>query len=89
MKQIEFFIDTHNIEAFNYITGLIQECNSKNDQSVQLVKLHEDGPGAHYFYLKGTWDAYETFLTPQRTYRIDLDLPENRKYCYSLTHYEE
>lgn len=85
MKTIEFFVDTSSVEAYQYILELITSCNMEKLTEVKVLHLHSDGD-AHYFHLWGSWEAYEFF---HKRPVVDLNRPENKKYIYSLTHYEE
>ena len=88
MKIIEFFVDAHNVEAYNHVMETISIGNAADADmrfNTVLVNCHKDD-GAYYFHLKGSWDAYRMFL---RTPNVDLNQPANAKYCYSLSHYEE
>lgn len=88
-NNIEFFIDTHNKEAYNHILSLISINNADDVDlrfNVQLLHDDEDGGDSRYLHLKGTWEAYSVFIIPAK---IDLNQPDNTCYHYSLCHYEE
>jgi hypothetical protein len=83
---IEFFIDTYNKEAYQNILSIINTCNIDDvdeKYNVHVTRIHEDGEDCHYFYLKGSWDAYKCFMMPSSVNNQDP------KYHYSLAHYEE
>ncbi len=88
MNYIEFFIDAHNTEAYNHIMETISICNASDSDAkfhTLVVSMHREDDST-YFHVKGSWDAYKMFL---RKPNVDLNLPENQKYLYSLAHYEE
>lgn len=98
IKQIEFFIDTYRKEAFSYVMEMVERINDSKEirgdhiknYAVTVKNVHsESGDDIKYLSLIGTWDAYEMFLRYPNEGKIDLDLPENYKYHYSLTHYAE
>jgi len=88
-KKIEFFIDTYREAAHRHIMETISAFNDSDvDDSyhIRVMSIHEEDANTHYFHLVGTWEAYRLFL---RTPNVDLNLPKNDKYHYSLTHYED
>jgi hypothetical protein len=98
INQVEFFIDTYRKEAFSYVMDLIGRLNDPKEilgdhtknYSVTVKNVHSESEGdIKYLSLIGTWDAYNMFLRHPNESKIDLNLPENYKYHYSLTHYAE
>lgn len=88
-KIIEFYIDTYRVEAYNHIMETVAAFNEGDVDKryqVKIVKDAEIDSQLHCFCMRGTWDAYRLFLI---TPRVDLNLPENNMYHYSLSHYEE
>lgn len=85
-KKIEFFIDTYNKKAYQNILSIIS-INNIDDvdekYNVHVIRIHEDGEDCNYFYLKGSWAAYNCFLQPLKANT------EDPRYHYSLSHYEE
>jgi 5,10-methenyltetrahydromethanopterin hydrogenase len=84
MEVIEFFIDTHNTEAFEHVMCIINMHSSEDvDEKyfIQVIRDIDEGCGAHYMCLKGTWHSYKLFLPKPNG--------DDKKYHYSLTHYEE
>ena len=90
MDPIEFFIDTYSPEAYNYVMNTINVCNASdadNTLHISIKNVHQDiESDIYYFHLVGTWEGYKLF-TQNRG--VDLNLEENRKYFYSLTHYQD
>jgi hypothetical protein len=78
MNKIEFYIDTNSPEAYQYVSQIIAE-----NPSVNLINSYEEYEGCFFLSLKGTWDDYRKFL---RSLKEDKN---DRKYNYSLYHYEE
>ena len=96
IKRVEFFIDTYRNEAFHHIMETISILNDVKetrsgrgtDYSIDVLRIHSEDEEIKYLSLRGSWDAYNVFLQAN-THKVDLSLPENYKYHYSLTHYEE
>jgi hypothetical protein len=98
IKQVEFFIDTYRKEAFTYVMEMVERLNDPKEirsdhtrcYTVNVKNVHSESEGdIKYLSLIGTWDAYNMFLRHPIESKIDLNLPENYKYHYSLTHYAE
>lgn len=83
--QVEFFIDTYNKTAYQHILSIINAGNIDavdEKHNVQIINVQDDDETS-YFHLKGSWEAYKTFLQPHGENNKD---PKNH---YSLTHYAE
>jgi hypothetical protein len=80
-KIFEFFIDTTNVEATEYIYKVIDECKEAG-LPIYLIKEHQED-NTTYFYLKGDMKTYEMFV-PNHTGSGTPD-----KFCYSLEHFLE
>jgi hypothetical protein len=80
-KRIEFFIDAYGKDAVEYITEV-----AANIEDIETIRIHEDSPDVTFFHYRGTWVDYRNFIQREK---VDLSLPENQKYKYSLFHYYE
>jgi hypothetical protein len=82
---VEFFIDTFNKAAYQHIQSIISVGNVDDvdeKYNVHIVNIQHDDETS-YFHLKGSWEAYKTFLHP---HGVNTKDPKNQ---YSLTHYQE
>lgn len=90
MEKIEFFIDTYSNEAESHVMQVISTHNSADADEVyhmDIINVHRElEETTCYFHVKGSWEAYKLFTDNRGK---DLDILENKKYFYSLTHYEE
>lgn len=80
-KRIEFFIDAYGKDAVNYINEI-----ASTIEGLEIVRAYEDSAEVTFFHFKGTWFDYKHFIQREK---VDLALPENLKYKYSLVHYYE
>jgi hypothetical protein len=80
-KRIEFFIDAYGKDAVDYINEI-----ASNIEDLEIVKAYEESSEVTFFHFKGTWFDYKHFIQREK---VDLSLPENLKYKYSLVHYYE
>ena len=84
MEIIDFFIDTHCTTAYEHIIDVIDYEGSDDTNEkfyMKVLRDHDEGEGEHYIHLRGTWHSYKLFL---KTPGIN-----DKRYHYSLTHYEE
>jgi len=79
-ETLEFFIDTYTSEAHDYIEDLLEK-----NPKIAVINVQQDSPDSHFFHFQGSWKDYKIFMPT----KVDLNLPENAKYHYSLYHYEE
>jgi len=97
IEQVEFFIDTYRKEAFSYVMELVERLNDPKEirsdhvrsYDVSVKNVHVESEDVKYLSLIGTWDAYRIFLRHPEKAGLNLDLPENYRYHYSITHYAE